>query len=322
MLRAVRLAQEFSFSIDPATFAELSRKTHLLDRISRERVKRELFMILGIRDASRSVRQLDQAGILRRLLPELESFRSVRQTAPHQYCLFDHLMTTVEKIERIASDAYALLGEHGATVRHYLAESIEEGVTRNALLVFTALLHDSGKAGTGAETNGRTTFYGHENRGEQYNRSIAERLGLGRRAQNIVARITKQHMRLLHLSLLDSITERAQIRLLQDIGAVFWEVVVLAVADMMATGTDPTCQNRAAKIAKLGVRLANRRKALVSSEQLQPLLRGTDVLQLLETQPGPHVGAILSELQDAERDGHINTRDEAVRWVQRKKKQS
>lgn len=321
MLRAIRLARECAFTIDSATLQAINKKAHLIKRISRERIKRELFMILGLRNAYQSLLQLCQTGIISHLLPELDRFHTIQQSAPHEYNLFYHLLKTVEKIDNIASEDFAVLASHKTAVHEYLKESIEEGVTRRSLLVFAALLHDSGKYDTAKDENGRVTFYGHEKQGEHYNRIIAQRLGLGRNAQNIVGLITRQHMRLLQLSLQKTVTERAQIRIIKDINEVFWEAIIIALADVMATSSDPESLSLAEELRMLAMSLAVKRDPPVFAVHKKSLLNGSEVIKLLNIKEGPLVGKILAELHDQERKGLVNNRDDAIQWVRARKKQ-
>ncbi len=126
------------------------------------------------------------------------------QCPPHQHNLLAHSLLTVERLTDIVDDAAGIEGIPERRMREYLAEVLEEGVTRRALLVFAALLHDSGKPGAAQEADGRLRFHGHDLEGSRINKAIAERLGLGRRCRRMIELATANHMRLLQLPFLKS----------------------------------------------------------------------------------------------------------------------
>ena len=79
MLRAIRFASRFGFSIGPATF-EAIRKLHAkIAVISAERVRDEIVRILTEGGARRGFELLDASGLLADLLPEISAMKGVEQ---------------------------------------------------------------------------------------------------------------------------------------------------------------------------------------------------------------------------------------------------
>ncbi len=81
VLRGIRLAAGLGFQIDPSTRQAMKSAAPLIEGISPERVRDELFHILEGPQASASVRALDMLGVLRHILPELEAMKGVQQPA-------------------------------------------------------------------------------------------------------------------------------------------------------------------------------------------------------------------------------------------------
>lgn len=70
MLRAVRIAATFEFSLDPGTLAAVQRQAHEIVIVSAERISAELRRMLVHPSRRRSLELLNQAGLLEVMLPE------------------------------------------------------------------------------------------------------------------------------------------------------------------------------------------------------------------------------------------------------------
>jgi hypothetical protein len=256
-----------------------------------------------------------QMGFLCLFLPQLAGWAGVAQGPPHQHNLLEHSLLTVERLTGIIDAAAGREGIPARRMREYLEEFLEEGVTRRALLVFAALLHDSGKPGTAQEAEGRLRFHDHDREGSRINKAIAERLGLGRRCRRMIELATANHMRLLQLSLLENPTERAKRRFLSDCEEVAVEVLLLALADMTATSSDPAYLPGLEHARLLAAGLLEKALELPGLPDDTQLVTGQDIMDELAVEEGPRVGKLLQELHRAEREGRISTREEALAWL-------
>jgi poly(A) polymerase len=79
LLRAVRFAARFGFSIEDGTWAALRAYAPLVHVISAERVRDEINRILLEGGARRGFELLDESGLLRELLPEVAAMQGVAQ---------------------------------------------------------------------------------------------------------------------------------------------------------------------------------------------------------------------------------------------------
>jgi tRNA nucleotidyltransferase (CCA-adding enzyme) len=108
----------------------------------------------------------------------------------------------------------------------------------------------------------------------------------------------------LQLLLTDSPTPAQQWRLYQQAGSLFGGLALLAVA----TGGDPQ------KLESWLKRYEDPQDPLA---HLVPLLDGRDLLHSLGAKPGPWVGQLLQDLQEAQAWGQIQTRAEALSFARR-----
>ena len=250
--------------------------------------------------------------MLSTLLPEISGWEDYPQCPPHQFNLLEHCLKTVEHLE-------GMLTRYARQIPAYLAEVLEEGVTRRSVLFFAAFLHDSGKPAAAHEVAGKRCFLGHDQKGALINRSAARRLGLGRRCRRMIERITENHMRLLQLSFLEKISERAKLRYLRDSEDVAVEVVLLSIADMLATSAAPAYRMQHQTACALGEELLANAFSPAAEQRDGNLLNGRDVVAELGIEAGPQVGEILAELHLGERQGLINNREEAIAWLKTRK---
>src|SRR3984957_15834026 len=79
MLRAVRFAARFEYSIEPATFAAMQKLAEQIKVVSHERVRDELTRMLTEGRARRAFLLLDESGLLKSVLPEISAMKGVEQ---------------------------------------------------------------------------------------------------------------------------------------------------------------------------------------------------------------------------------------------------
>src|SRR5262249_37603607 len=96
MLRAVRLAVELGFEIEPATGQAIAARAEALQQISRERVAEGLNRAGASPDPARGLRTLADLGLLRWAVPEL---LPLRETAAGRRSkdVFEHTLRVVER---------------------------------------------------------------------------------------------------------------------------------------------------------------------------------------------------------------------------------
>lgn len=314
ILRVLRFAAKFGYRIDETTFYLMKDSASLINTVAVERVKKEFFSVLNYQNQKFSIVMMIEVGLIRSLLSEILEFKSIKQGSRHKYDLFNHSIQTVAMIERAEDVLLKQFDGNADLFKPNLDELIEEGVTRRSLMIFAALLHDSGKTQTAKLKDNRITFYGHDKAGMDINRNLSKRAGLGKNAQNIVVDLTRNHMRLLHLSLLEEFTERAVKRFIFDTRNIFYELLILSIADAMATGDNADLD----KLFRVTGEVLNISKSLNDVNDIDPLLNGNDVMDIAGFNNTPMIGAILKELKSLECSGQIETREDAIKWLKKR----
>ncbi|MDY6953975.1 MAG: hypothetical protein SWE60_20925, partial [Thermodesulfobacteriota bacterium] len=103
LVRAFRFAAVLGFTIAPDTAAAISRYGGLITRSAKERIRAEAMTMMEAERSFPSLREMDRAGLLGKIIPELEPCRGCHQNAIHGRDVFEHAMATYEEMESILS---------------------------------------------------------------------------------------------------------------------------------------------------------------------------------------------------------------------------
>jgi putative nucleotidyltransferase with HDIG domain len=167
-------------------------------------------------------------------------------------------------------------------------------------LALGALLHDVAKPLCRAQKGERITFYGHCEKGAEMALAICQRLKRSRTTWERVAYLVKNHLRLVSAPEMRPATLK---RFLREEG--IEELLELARIDALSSSGDlRPYEFCCAQLAELG------------PEQIAPprLLSGNDLIAL-GLPPGPRFKEILAAVEDAQLEGRLLTREDALAWV-------
>jgi poly(A) polymerase len=169
MLRAVRFAARFSYTIEPVTFAAIQKLAPQIHQVSRERVRDELTKMLTEGHARNAFLLLDQTGLLREVLPEISAMKGVEQ--PPQFHpegdVFVHTLLLLDKLPQPCPPT----------------------------LAWGALLHDVGKPATFRIAPDRIRFDGHVDVGIKMAEEICRRLRFSNDDAEQIIALVGNHMR-------------------------------------------------------------------------------------------------------------------------------
>jgi tRNA nucleotidyltransferase/poly(A) polymerase len=311
-LRLVRLACELELEPEGDTVAAARERAARMAEISAERVFAELKAIVCAPAVLRGLALLDEVGLTPFVLPELAALRGVEQSRYHHLDVHDHTLAVLEQVLALERDPGSVLGEHAAAVLALLAEPLGDELTRGQALRFGALLHDAAKPQTRRVlAPGRVGFPGHDAAGADLARTALTRLRAGERLCAHVAALTRNHLRLGFLVHERPLSRRAVYRYLRACEPVEVDVTVLSVADRLAT-RGRKADEAIARHLDLARELLGEALAWRAGARSAPLVRGDELASALDVRPGPRLGELLAELEEARFAGEISTREEAV----------
>jgi poly(A) polymerase len=174
LLRALRLAAEFNFSLADKTRAQIKNQHQLITQVAAERVCDEFCRLLAAPKAARWLRLLDELGLLLSIFPELAPTKGAEQPKEHFWDVLEHSIETVDDIEfllRVEGCGYfdnEILTSvpWSPVLEEHFEEEIAGGHRRKTLLKLAGLLHDIAKPQTRTiEESGRMRFFGHAQEG-------------------------------------------------------------------------------------------------------------------------------------------------------------
>jgi poly(A) polymerase len=276
MLRAVRFAARFEYSIDSATFASIQQLAPQINQVSRERVRDELTRMLTEGHARRAFELLDETGLLREVLPEIAAMKGVEQ--PPEFHpegdVFVHTLLMLEKLPQPCPTA----------------------------LAWGVLLHDVGKPPTFRRAPDRIRFDEHARVGTKMAEAICRRLRFSNDETKQIVALVENHMRFGDAERMNPSTFKKFIRLPR-----FEQHLELHRLD---------CES-----SHRNLRLYNftreKMNALPPKEvRPKPLVTGKDLISAGYS-PGPQFKQILSAIEDAQLDGKVQSKQEAMQLVGR-----
>ncbi len=262
MMRAVRIAAQLGFMIDPATADAIKTNSPSLSTISTERIHDELMKLLSSPYPADGILLMRITGILKIILPELDiSFRT-QQKSPLRHHIYD-------------------VGTHSMMALKFCPSN--DPVVRLA-----TLLHDIGKPKTfHQDESGLITFYNHEMVSTKLTRNILERLRFSKKDSERILALVRWHQ----FSVDERQTDSALRRFVRRVGKEnLADILVLRIGDRLGGGAQETSW-----------RLELYKKRL-EEVQLQPFtvadltIDGHDVMKQFNCKPGPFIGKILNQL--------------------------
>lgn len=313
VLRLPRFACELGLVAEPATIAAAADHVAGLGQVAAERVFAELKRIVAAPDPLAGIALLERIGALGVVLPELAALAGVEQSTYHHLDVYHHTLAVLAEAVALERDPAAVFGEQqGAAVAALLAEPLADELTRGTALRFGALLHDIAKPQTrGVTDEGRVTFWHHDAEGAELSRAILARLHASERLRAHVAALARHHLRPGFLVRERPLLPRVEYRYLKASEPVEVDVLLLSVADRLAT--------RGRKADEAIVRHLELTRELIGPalawrEHGPPaaLVRGDELADALGIARGPQLGRLLAGLEEATYAGEVASREQAV----------
>jgi tRNA nucleotidyltransferase/poly(A) polymerase len=341
MLRAVRLMMRYQLQIETWTASLITRDAGLLPEVAPERVHDELYAIFGLDGAANRLHFLDEHGLFMVIFPEFAPARGMPQPNPHYWDVLTHSIETVDALEQIAhllqnKTAYlhsnvnvgsplagALGTEMGmdndlAEITLLLKVAEQQGIFSFAGLTaprmkMAALLHDIGKPVTySCDQEGAIHFYNHPMAGVPLVEQVMRRLCASTHDRRLAQLVAAHHMRPGQLGYDGPVTQRAIRRYFVDLGPTGIYVALFSLADHLATlGPQPIAgswKRHLSVVHLLLTRYIRERESILPPRLISP----EELMRRLKLEPGPIIGQLLDLISEAQAEGTIHSKEEAV----------
>lgn len=277
MLRAIRFASRFDYEIEERTFSAIQKLASEIRQVSHERIRDELSKMLTEGAARRAFELLDESGLLQETLAEVSRMKGVPQ--PPQFHpegdVWTHTLLMLEKLPANAPRT----------------------------LAWGILLHDVGKPPTFRPPSGpgdRIRFDEHVKVGVRIAEEVCQRLRFSNEDTEQIIALVENHMRFKDVPGMRDSTRKRFARL-----AHFDQHLELHRLDCLSShGSLSTYE------------FVKHFLAQTPPEAVRPprLITGDD-LKSMGFAPGPLFKDILTVVEDAQLDGRVSGREEALQLV-------
>ncbi|HEC94142.1 MAG TPA: HD domain-containing protein [Candidatus Kaiserbacteria bacterium] len=264
LMRALRFVAELNFALDTETAEAIQKKSHVLQHVSKERIRDELVRILQSDQPVVALMLAAKLDILKYIVPDIVQGIDVAQNHAHSFDVFEHLMRTMQ---------------HAADKKWTLEMRL------------AGLFHDVAKPKTRrwSEEKQEWTFYGHDVVGSRVTEHALKELRFSREIVERVVKLVRWHM---FFSDPDKITLSAVRRIISNVGEEnVWDLLNLRICDRVGTGRPKEQPFRFRKY-----------KAMVEQALRDPIsvkmlkINGTILMDEFHVKAGPRIGWILNSL--------------------------
>jgi len=314
ILRGFRLAVEKGLELTEDFYEFVKKKKHLVKKAPAERINLELFKILRHPQSYRVLKDLYAHGVLQELFPDTDRWKEIRDQGEHHiYPLEEHVFRVLEALERVIQerDRYLpaeLLENFGKMEVHGEFSDIE-------LLKLSALFHDLAKPHTFEIREGKITFYNHDKLGAELVRSYGKTYKWGELAVEFVAKLVREHLRPFYLreSLFKGqLTDRGRANFWRECGDIAGHLFLHAIADAIGSGDQEV---EIKKLLETIHDLVSFKREKLSKVPIEALLDGREIMQTLGIAQGPLVGKLKKALEEAQFEGKVKTKEEALEFI-------
>ncbi len=329
VVRAVRLALDLDFHIEPETQKAMRKAVPLLSRVSVERLRDEIFRVFGLRKVSAALRLLARLGALDFALPEAAAMPGV--PLPPRYGqddLWEHSLHTLDRLQdlldallppydpdKVANVHLAQvswrLGRYRQRLAEYLRASLAGFRPRRALLVLATLYHDVGKIRLPHHPDPEA----HARGGAVRMAERARALRLARAEVRWLRRVVRWHMwpQRFPADLPRPLDLYRFYREAGDAGVAVGLVHLANVAAREGLHLERALwEHEVDVVRRMWEAWWEHRDDWVTP---RPLLSGESLIRDFGLTPGPVVGHLLEALKEAQVVGQVTTPDQARAWV-------
>jgi tRNA nucleotidyltransferase (CCA-adding enzyme) len=277
-MRAVRQAAQLEFQIEAATHAAIEKTVDVFRKVSMERIRDELYKLLGARKPSHGLELMRETGLLAEVIPELLEGVGCTQNRFHKYDVYHH---TLEVVDGTKGDAVIRLG---------------------------ALLHDVGKPRARQPREGAPgefSFFKHEFVGADMADAICRRLKLPNVDRERVVGMVAHHM----FFYSPEWTDGAVRRFVRAVGGneALAGLFALREGDVAGRGFGEDPERELGELKRRIAEVAAEDAALKVTDLA---IDGKDVMRVLGLPPGRDIGRVLDRLLERVLDdASLNTRE-------------
>lgn len=313
ILRAYRFMATTGFDIESNLKIFLKNNCNMINCPAKERIHDEIMKLFGGNYAAKTLLEMYNDGILELIFPQVKEMEQVEANSHHHLDLIHHVIETVRQIELQYTQADKDIKEHLHSVDF-------GGFPRINHLKIAGFLHDIGKYSTHTiETeNGkeRHRFIKHDIEGAKIVKPLLKNLKFSNKQIEYISEMIQNHIYPSSVISAPILDKKVMMRYIRKMNKNVIDNVLLAKADRLsAIGPDVTkdmVENNIQGLNKL-LKFYIEIKPLL--KPLPKLLDGNEIMKIKSIGQSPILGEIIKSLNEAQLNGEVNTKEEAVEFV-------
>jgi len=330
-LRAVRIASELEFRIEPNTVQQIKEAGPLLTHVSVERLRDEIFRMLDSQNPARSLRLLDHLRLFDVLFHEFYHHADGKTRPANKIEITRQAFTVISRLgeifqvlapmhdpEAAAESTLGLiairLGRFRESLSDYLDKELSSGRTIRAWVLLGSLFSQYVNLGQCGDQDGSSEGSGRGSKtfaasawSDRYNLSRREKLWLDRFLHGHIPKFSEENKSDNDLHIYRYFQQT------QDAGA---GLILCDLAHFLAGTEGPPSE-------ELWESRVNRGHPLLEAYfdrideviDVDSLLDGEEITSEFNLKPGPMIGQLLQRLVELQVAGKLKTRDQAVESV-------
>ena len=330
ILRAYRFMATTGFGADIELEKTLIKHKNLILKPARERVHDEIMKLFGGRYTSKTLLKMLDDKILELIFPCVNDIKKVPSNTHHHLDLIHHVIETVNQIEQ----QYAIAENE---VINHLNQIDFGGYPRINHLKLAGFLHDIGKPSTWTIEEDKKTiwsvqdgteypkdkpyrhrFIKHDLEGAKLVKPLLKELKFSNKQIEYISDLIRNHIYPSSIISAPNLDNKVLMRYVRKMGENSIDNIILAKADRLsAQGVDVTKEMTKANINGLNMLLKFYIEIKPTLKPLPKLIDGNEIMKILNIKQSPILGKIINELHEAQLNGEVNTKEEAVKFIKR-----
>lgn len=310
ILRAYRFMATTGFGINEELENILIKNKNLLLLPAKERIHDEIMKLFGGKYTSATLLKMLDMGILELIFPCVKDIKKIPSNSHHHLDLIHHVIETVRQIEIQYESA------DGEILKH-LNKTDFGGYPRINHLKLAGFLHDTGKPSTWTiEESGRHRFIGHDLEGGKLVKPLLKDLKFSNKQIEYLSTMVRYHIYPSNVIVSPNLDNKIMMRYVRKMGDNVIDNIILAKADRLsAQGPAVTKEMTKGNLDGLKRLLDFYLEVKPTLKPLPKLLDGNEIMHILGITQSPELGKIMNELHEAQLNGEVNTKEEAINFI-------
>ncbi len=314
LIRGFRLSVEKDLELTQDFLEFTQRKGHIIKKSPPERVSLELFKILKHRRSGKIIRKLYESKLLEHIFPEIGDLRKVKDQGNHHiHPLDEHVLRVLEALDEVIENRHTYIS--GEFLENFGSLHFMGEFSDIEMLKLGALFHDIAKPITFEIKEGKVTFYNHDKLGSQMVKEIGKRMRWGSDVIDFVSKLVEHHLRPFYLResfTKGQLTDKGRAKFWKDCQDVATHLFLHAIADAIGSNDQ---EKELRDLLEVIHDLYLYKKNKYSQIPIESLLNGKEIMEILGIPQGPTIGKLKKSLEQAQLEGYVKTKEEAVKFI-------